>query len=201
MKKPMNDVDWDRVRQRLEASNHAMALALAPDEAITAAIRKQRAAYLAARSGHEAKSSGLPVLIFTLEDESYAIGLEHLAEISGSSVCTPVPGMGAAILGLTSLHDEIRPVLDLVFLLGIPRNGAAGRKPGAVLFLRHRQSEIGVAVDRLERLDTLEPERLREAAPDGAGMPRRFIKAITRDTLAVIDVPALLAGAGIGLEA
>ncbi|TAN56549.1 MAG: chemotaxis protein CheW [Rhodospirillales bacterium] len=201
MKKPTNDIDWDRVRQRLEASNHAMALALAPDEAVTAAIRKQRAAYLAARSGHEAKSSGLPVLIFTLEDEGYAIGLEHLAEISGSSACTPVPGMGDAILGLISLHDEIRPVLDLVFLLGVPRNGAASRKPGAVLFLRHRKSEIGVAVDRLERLDILDPEQLQAASFEGAGMPRKFISAITKDTLAVIDVPALLAGAGIGLEA
>jgi chemotaxis signal transduction protein len=193
-------IDWNLVRKRLDASNQALALALEPDDGVVEAIRRHRAAYLATRSVQDVSQAGVPVLVIAVEGKRYAVDLEHLAEITGSVVCTPVPGLAGALLGLTSLHGEIRPVLDLVSLLGIPRQGAADRKPGAVVFLRGRQSEIGIAVQKLEGLKTLDASQLETSVQDGAGMPRRYIKAITRDMLAVIDIPALLAGAGIGLD-
>ncbi len=192
------DIDWEQVHSRLKASNQAMARALEPDPLQIAAIQKWRAAYLASRSHEDDASEDMRVLVFGVSQERFAIPLEDVSEVSGATLCTPVPGLGNVLLGLANLHGEIRPVLDTAALLDIPRQGGANPKPASVLYLRWGQRRLGLAADFLEGVQTLDAKQLHKASAEGAGMPRRFIKAITAETLALIDVPALLEGSGMG---
>lgn len=188
-------IDWQRVRQRLEASNQALALALDPGQATVRAVQKRRAAYLAGRTRKKDEASGIPIMIFGISGERFAVRLDELCEISGAVECTPVPGLMDRLLGLVNLHGEIRPVLDTAALLDVPRAGAVNRSPGAVLYLKWRRNKVvGLGADHLEGISRLDESEIEAGSPDGVAMPRRFIKAITSRALAVIDVPALLAG-------
>lgn len=193
----MNDIDWTQVHARLKASNQAMLQALEPDAAHVAAIGRRRAAYLSQRSRQKKGETGQPVLIFQVQGERYALALESLSEIAGPSICTPLPGLADRLLGLVNLHGEIRPVLDTAALLGIPWKSGERRKPGAILYLRWNRRVIGLAADLLEGMGRLSEAELAAPTPEGPAMPRRFIKAITREALALIDVPSLLAGTGL----
>ncbi|CAA6606443.1 hypothetical protein MTBLM1_90112 [Rhodospirillaceae bacterium LM-1] len=197
-KQQQADIDWEQVHGRLKASNQAMARALEPDPLQITAIQKWRAAYLATRAHDPDESTDVRVLVFSVAQERFAIPLEEISEVSGATLCTPVPGLGRALLGLANLHGEIRPVLDTAVLLDIPRQGAANPKPPSVFYLRWGQRRLGLAADFLEGVLTLDAKQLHKASAEGAGMPRRFIKAITAGTLALIDVPALLEGCGLG---
>jgi chemotaxis signal transduction protein len=195
-----SSIDWTKVHERLKASNQALVQALEPDEARTRAIQKRRAAHLANRSQARTDQADMAVLVFSVCNERFAIMLEHLSEIAGATNCTPVPGLMNKLLGLSSLHGEIRPVLDTASLLEIPRQGAANRTPGAVLYLRWKSREIGLGADHLEGIKRLEAKQLGKQAIEGAAMPRRYIQAITAEALALIDVPALLEDIGFDDE-
>lgn len=193
----MSGIDWTQVHARLKASNQALIQALEPDAAHIAAIGRRRAAYLAQRSRQKKSEAGLPVLIFQVQGERYAVPLENLSEVAGPSVCTPLPGLTDRLLGLVNLHGEIRPVLDTAALLGIPRKSGERGRPGAIMYLRWQSRVIGLAADLLEGMGRLSEAELAQPMQEGSAMPRRFIKAITREALALIDVPGLLAGTGL----
>lgn len=191
-------IDWQRVRQRLDASNQALAQALDPSPATVKAVQKRRAAYLAGRSRKKDEAPGIPVMIFGISGERFAVRLEDLSEVSGATLCTPVPGLMDRLLGLVNLHGEIRPVLDTAALLGVPRQGGANRHPAAVLYLKWKHNKtVGLGVEHLEGIARLDEADIDAGAPDGVAMPRHFIKAITRQALALIDVQGLLAGSGL----
>lgn len=198
MREAKNDIDWGRAHDRLRVSNQALALALEPNEATIKAVQRRRAAYLASRKRDMSENkTGLSVLVFWLRNERFAIRLEDLLEISGPMACTPVPGLMDRLLGLVNLHGEIRPVLDGAALLGVPRQGAVNRVPGAILYLRWKRRAIGLGADRLEGVQILDEDRLSPCGGEGGALPGRFIKAIAGDMLALIDAAALLAGSGV----
>jgi chemotaxis signal transduction protein len=188
-------IDWQKVHGRLQASNQALKEALEPSAASIMAVQKRRAAYLAARNRVKDGGKTLSVLIFHVCAERFAVELAALSEITGATTCTPLPGLMDRLLGLANLRGEIRPVLDTAALLGVPRAGAANRTAGAVMFLRNGAREIGLSADHVEGIAHMMPDMFRPP-PDEAAMPRRFIKGLTNEALALIDVAGLLAGTG-----
>jgi len=179
-------IDWEQVRSRLRTSQGEMERALAESpERITAAYR-QRAARLAKADGkREAVSAGLPVLIFRLAKERYAIELQEVSEALPFDRCTRAPGSPPQFRGVVNLRGELRAVLDLAALLSIADNG--GRDSGFVLMLRRPGREIGLKVDRIEELRDIRPEEL-SAMAQGS-----FVKGIAAGALMLLNVEAVLA--------
>jgi purine-binding chemotaxis protein CheW len=179
-------IDWDVVRSRLRSSERALEEALAESpERIDAAYR-QRAIHLARGQAEQGPDSpGLPVLIFHLGQERYAIEAQDVAETLPFARCTPVPGSPPHFLGVINRRGELRAVLDLGPLLGLPENGQ--KDAGFVLILRRQGREIGLKVDRIEDLRAIRPEEL--SAP-GEG---KYVKQIASGTLMLLSVEAVLA--------
>jgi purine-binding chemotaxis protein CheW len=95
-------------------------------------------------------SPGMSTVIFWLGEERYAIDLKDLAEVLPCTDCTPVPGTPARFLGVVNVHGQLRSVLDLSVVLGVPRRDGNGS--GFVLMLSHRCQGIGLRVDGVEDL-------------------------------------------------
>jgi purine-binding chemotaxis protein CheW len=179
-------IDWEVVRSRLRASERALEAALAENPERIEAAHRQRAVRLAEGQAVQGPvSGGLPVMIFRLAEERYAIALQELVEAIPFAHCSPVPGSLPQVLGVISLRGELRPVLDLSRLLALSQNGE--RDSGFVLVLRRRGREIGLRVDRIEELREIRPEEL-----SGPGQAK-YVKGIASDTLMLLNVEALLA--------
>jgi purine-binding chemotaxis protein CheW len=178
-------IDWDNVRSRLRASESALAEALAEGPGRIEAAYRERAVRLAqVQAEHEPVSSGLPMLIFRLAQERYAIELQEVAEVLPFAPCTPVPGGPPNFLGVINLRGDLRPVLDLGRLLAGGENGNSDS--GFVLMLRRPGQEIGLKVDRIEEL--------REIRPDDSGVVpgSRYVKGVASGALMLLSVDAVL---------
>ena len=80
-----------------------------------------------------------------LAAEAYAIPVEHVREVADLGAVTPVPGSGPEVLGVRNLRGRILPVLDLGFLLGVPR----AAPPGRLLVAEAGDREAGFAINEV----------------------------------------------------
>jgi purine-binding chemotaxis protein CheW len=179
-------VDWDLVRSRLRASEHALKEALAESPERIEAAYRQRAVRLAkVQNAHGPESVGFPVLVFRLARERYAIKLEEVSEALPFARCARAPGSPPEFRGVMNLRGELRAVLDLATLLALSENG--DRDSGFVLMLRRPGREIGLKVDRIEELREIRTEELSVST---AG---NYVKAIASGALMLLNVEAVLA--------
>jgi purine-binding chemotaxis protein CheW len=179
-------VDWDLVRSRLRASELAIEEALTESPALIDAAYRRRAIRLAEGEASLRPVSGvMPVMIFRLGQERYAIELRELAETLPFERCTPVPGSPPQFLGVIGVRGQLRPVLELGCLFGLPER--PNREPGFVLMLRRPGREIGLRVDSIEEMGAIRPE---EVSVSGQG---RYITGIAPGMLIMLNINAVLA--------
>jgi len=125
------------------------------------------------------------VLVLRLGEERYGIELADLSEVLPALLCTPVPGAPPALAGVINVHGEIRPVMNLKFLFGIPPP-AGPRMPTPVVLLRQQGREMGLQVDRVEQV------RLIDFADTNAALPTsRYLKGVTSDTVMLLNAESL----------
>lgn len=181
-------LDWEAVRRRLIEVQHVLGASQQPDPAALEALFRRRTALLKARlSVSQAPSTGFPVLVFALGEETYAARLQELGEVRAGLSRTPVPEAPEELLGLVNLRGEICPVLDLARLLGVE---GVSRENDVILFLRHAEPRLGLAVERVLGVETVHPE---EMAPLPDGRPTgRFLQGITPASRLLLDCQALL---------
>jgi len=178
-------VNWEQVRSRLRASEEALEEALrAGPQRIQIAYRQRAVRLAKTQASPTAVSPGLPVMIFRLARERYAIELKDLAEVLPFIRCTPVPGAPTQLLGVINLRGELRGVLDLSQLLALPESEST--ESGFILILRSGLG-VGLKVDSIEELHEIRPEELTRP------MQANYLKGLASDTLPLLDVDILLA--------
>lgn len=155
-------------------------------------ILRKRAALLAARRAVAAPATPpIPVLLFDLGKERYAIGLADIQEVVALANPTSVPGAPREILGVMNIRGEIRAIWDLRFLLGLPPR--EGSPAGHVLLVKNATGEVGFLVDHAEGRWELSREIPLSPREKDGGPASRYLKGVSPDKIIVLDVPALLA--------
>jgi chemotaxis signal transduction protein len=183
-------IDWDLVRSQLQSSERALEEAMTESPARIDAAYRLRAARLAqGRTGPDPRAPGLPVLVFRLGLERYAIEIEEVAEVLRLERCAPVPGSPPLFAGVINLRGELRAVVDLARLLVLPgsANPDKGNDSGFVLLLRRHGQEIGLKVDRIDELRQIGAEEL--SLPSQG----KYVTGLAAGTLILLSVDAVLA--------
>jgi purine-binding chemotaxis protein CheW len=154
-------------------------------------VFRRRARQLADRKTTVARVDTVGMLVFAIGAERYAIELSDLAEVVPFAGCTAVPGSPAAVLGVMNVRGEIGPVIDLRRVLGLEA-GESGSS-GYVLMLRQENRTIGFKVDAVEQVRQVAVTDLVSSEGRAAAFPgSRCVKALTADTVIVIDTRAAL---------
>lgn len=181
-------VDWPLVHVRLEADALALEQVLTPSPSRIEEAYRSRAVRLAQANPQQRGPArpGLPVLVFRVGPERYAMEIQHLAEVLPLGYFAPIPRSPAQFLGVVSVRGELRAVVDLQHLLGLSE-GAANRS-GFILLLRaHAGGEqLGLKVDRIEELCEIRTEDL--ANPDSG----RFAIGLSGGGLSLLRLDRVL---------
>lgn len=179
-------IDWQTVRGRLARSQKATAAAQNFDAVRIEKALDVRAAAFAARGARQrAETLALTVQTFLLGDQSFAIEIRRIREIVPFRHCTPVPGAPENIRGIINLRGEIRTVIDLARILGLP---SAPEALGYVLLVRGEEHETGLRVDQLgpvKQIDESELVRPTSGRTD-------LVRALAGERLALLDLDAIL---------
>ena len=186
----------NRVRARLAQIEAELAGALATDQRAIDEVYRRRAEQLARRQGGDAASTTLAVLVFGLGTERYGIELSALAEVLPYRGCTAIPGAPPALLGVMNVRGDIRAVADLRRLLELPP--ADDRANGYVVMLRQQERAVGLRIETIDEVRQVDPAQLVPVGSGAAPIPgSRFAKALTADTVILLDAHAALSSLGL----
>lgn len=183
-------IDWADVNARVARSRESLARAMTPDAERIAAVRRTRAAALAARGqALAATAKDRQLLVVSVGDELYGVQLGALVEVASLGDVTTVPGGPRALVGLINLRGEVRSVVDLGRLLGLPDQPDEG---GYVLMLRTEGRPVGLRVRDVVRVQSIDEDSVRDASARNLEADVSCIRGVTPDGVILLDVGALL---------
>ncbi len=98
------------------------------------------------------------VLSFKIVDQEYALPIENIESVVDKTDVTPVPNSKYFVVGLINLRGRIVPVIELTKIVGIevPEDHIYQN----ILVLKINEEEIGMYVDEVENVLSIDPEKL-----------------------------------------
>ena len=179
-------IDWDSARARLArlAAVTDTEGTLAPEEAL--AILDARARALARAATPEAEPGTLrEVVHFRTAGQRYTLESRFVLEVVRAPEVVPLPGAPPALRGLTLLHGEVLPVVELAPLFG----RAPSESSGPLLVIGAGRPELGL---RTEEVEEVTLQRGRTLLPPPATVDTDLVSAAEEDGTLVLEGEALL---------
>ena len=139
-------------------------------------------------------------LAFRLGAEEYGIDILCVQEIRSYERPTRIAGTPECVKGVINLRGVIVPIVDLRLKLQL--QAAPYDAFTVVIVLQLGQRLVGVVVDAVSDVISLQPEQLRTAPPLRAGLAAEHllaIGAVDERMLILVDIEKLMGSADIGL--
>lgn len=139
----------------------------------------------------------MQVLTFVLGSEVFGIPIEQVREIIEFGGLTQVPTMPSHLRGVIRLRGAVVPVVDLQVRFGRSETAIARRTCIVIVEVHQGGSErsLGVLVDAVNEVLTVERERLEPSPSVGGGLRSEFVNGILNldDRLVVaLDIDKVL---------
>lgn len=133
------------------------------------------------------------ILVFTLGREEYGIDILKVQEIRGYDAVTTLANMPAFIKGVINLRGAIVPIIDmrLKFKLG----QAEYNQFTVVIILNIGKRVVGMVVDGVSDVLTLNPEQIRPAPEFGNTLNTEYLSglgAIDERMIILMDIEKLM---------
>ena len=181
---------WDQLRERLGALERRLGEgsdinASELSARLTARTRQWAGVVQPAELGEQ-----LEVLSFSLSDELYAIGSEHVAQVLPLNQYTPLPNTPAHVLGIVNVRGRIVSVLDLRVLFELPHGSLSDRS--FLLILHSEDMEFGLLIDRVLGVARISCASLQTDLANLDGVRARYLLGVTTEQCTVLDGARLL---------
>lgn len=133
---------------------------------------------------------------FRVDCETYALDVLRVREVLRSAEVVPVPGAPESVLGVINLRGSIVPVVDARRRLGLAPLPAdvAGR----VLIMESGWQAVGLRVDSVAEVTSVDADECEPPPPVGQGEPSRCLRGVVRrndEFMILVDVDDLLPAA------
>jgi purine-binding chemotaxis protein CheW len=102
------------------------------------------------------------MVLFVVGEHRFGVPIDRIREIIPARPYTPLPGSGAHVCGLINLRGRIVTVVDLGARLNLPP--AAGNPDHSIVIVEHRGKLVGMAVEQVARIASVDPESLQDSA-------------------------------------
>ena len=136
-----------------------------------------------------ASDAQVRICLISAGGELFAIEMGNVREVFEVEAITPVPGMPAALVGVANLRGIVIPLVDLRHVLGLP---VAGPQPPYAVVVRHGTRQLGMLIDRVPEIRTIQREHFLPAIKQNQGSAQPFVSAVLRveDRMGgVLEVP------------
>jgi purine-binding chemotaxis protein CheW len=156
--------------------------------------RELRELALAAADEAQAAVEELELLLFTIEEEQYAVPIENLVEIIQPRMPTRVPNASDEVIGIISLRGTIVSILDVRRRLGHPARHSLDADDKIVV-VQHERETAGFLVERVSRVVRIAPSQLESHPVVTASEQSEFIRAVfqhSRRLSILLDLERLL---------
>jgi len=127
-----------------------------------------------------AEALGGQYLTFALADETYGIEVEKIREILEMQPITSVPRTAEYLLGVMNVRGRVVPVVDLRLKFGLEKIASTVHTAIMVLEVEDsgEKSQIGLLVDSVDQVYTLNDEDVEAAPTVGTSVNTRLLKGM-----------------------
>jgi purine-binding chemotaxis protein CheW len=156
--------------------------------------REQLEVSLAAEEDDQTAVEELELLLFSIDEEQYAVPIEHLVEIIQPRMPTRIPNASEDVIGIISLRGTIVSILDVRRRLGHPARHSLDADDKIVV-VQHERETAGFLVDRVSRVVRIAPSQLESHPVVTATEQSVFIRAVfqhSRRLSILLDLERLL---------
>ncbi|KAF0216064.1 MAG: purine-binding chemotaxis protein [Geobacteraceae bacterium] len=188
-RKQRQDIDWQGVRQRLDAAAGLLDRGVSPEG--QKSILKARALALA-REPHAEETAGgyLEVLEFLLAYETYGIEMSWVSETLPLKDLTPVPCTPPFVLGLINVRGQIVSVIDIKKFFDLPEKGLTDLNK--IIIVHDGGMAFGILADAVCGVRSIPLAELQPSLPTLTGVREEYLKGVTRERTVVLDGRKLL---------
>lgn len=139
-------------------------------------------------------------LTFTLGDEHYALDILAVKEIRGYEAVTKIANAPAFIKGVINLRGDIVPIVDLRIKFNV---GTASYDEFTIVIVLHIHNRIvGIVVDGVSDVVSLQKEELRPPPDFGVAFDSRYLLGLTtinEQMIILVDINELISSEEMGL--
>jgi purine-binding chemotaxis protein CheW len=184
-------IDWQEVHARVERARRALDAAETSSPEEIRRILSERARALARPLDAPATTGErLELLVVVLAKERYGIEIAHVEDVFPLRELTPVPCTPPLVLGVINHRGRVLPVLDLRRLLDLTGEGIA--EGSRVVAVEIGGMSAGLYGDGVEGIVELGLDELSPVSTTLGGERQAFLRGVTPDMLAVLDLDALI---------
>lgn len=116
-------------------------------------------------------------IVIKLGDEQYGIDIKYIDNIVRMQHITRVPKVASYLKGVINLRGEVVPVMSIRLKMGLPEDEIT--KSSRIIILKmEQQGTIGVIVDEVKEVVTLEAAQIEKVAYDSKDEKDNFISGI-----------------------
>jgi purine-binding chemotaxis protein CheW len=184
-------VDWERLRQRLEAARTNTGHEMTPEE--KQVILRKRARTLARQMEQDqdaGNGASLDILEFLLTYETYAIEMCWVAETYPLKELTPLPCTPPFVAGIINVRGRFLSVLDIRKFFDLPEKGLTNLNK--VIIVQNGEMEFGILADEIVGTRSIPLSELQPPLPTLTGIREEYLKGVTRERTAILDGARLL---------
>lgn len=196
-------IDWDEIHRRLERGRQAIESLDGGDREQQERILRERAAAMANSASRARQAAapwqGIEVLVFQAAGERYAFETAHVAQVFPILPITPIPGVPDYVVGIMAVEGEVLSVIDLRSLLDLPLSRLA--EPSAIIVLKGETLEFGVLAEEIIGIERYPAEALECALPTLADKQKTYLRGVSADRTAILDVQQLLSDPRLAVDA
>ena len=143
-------------------------------------------------SAQKPSTESLRVCLVAFGEKTFAIDLRQVAEVFVPESITPVPGMPAALVGVTNLRGTIVPLADVRAVLDVSAFGL----PKYAVVVRHETYRVGLLVENVPEIRTIPSDDLVATSvrttTENLPLFSGFVNTDKKSS-AILDIPRLLA--------
>ena len=139
---------------------------------------------------HESASTMLQAVEFMLAQERYAIEMNFVKVVHPLTEITPVPCTPSFVLGIINVRGQIVTVIDIKRFFDLPGKGITDLNK--VLIVHAAGMEVGILADAIIGGRELKEAELQEAPPTLTGIRGEYLRGVTSDRVALLDVEKIL---------
>jgi purine-binding chemotaxis protein CheW len=134
-------------------------------------------------------------LSFRLGDEDYCLEIRHVTEIVGIQKVTEVPDMPHYVKGVVNLRGQVIPVIDMRLRFNMMGRDYDERTCIVVINLRNGQVQVGLVVDTVNEVRSIEEVNVSPPPKSGTGQCAQYIRGLGKvgdDVKIILDANKLL---------
>lgn len=175
---------WAELEARIEEVGRSLAAEATVSPEQTRLILARRARALAVPLSKEGDEPRLELLTVEREGRRYSLETRYIAAIVRNPPTAPLPGAEPPVTAVAAWRGRLLTTLDM------GTSGGSVQAP-LLIVLGVDRAEIGLIVNTVGEITSVAIEELRDV-PDGPMRWRDYMRALTTDTVPLIDGELLL---------